>query len=151
MSFRRAFLDANLLVLLVVGSVDRNLIGSHRRVRQFTLEHYDSLLGLLKTLQCVSVTPNTLTEASNLLENPQDTRFLDELRNLIDNSEETVIDSRDAVRRGVFTRIGLTDAALLEVVSAANPLVTTDYDLWGLAVRRGESVAFNFWHRQSWS
>lgn len=149
-SFQKAFLDANLLVLLVVGSVDRRLIGSHRRVRQFTSNHYDVLLALLRNLKSVSVTPNTLTEASNLLEDTDDTRFLEELRYLIDQTEETVVNSRDAAHHRKFTRIGLADAALLEVVSGTSPLVTIDHELYGIASNKGQGAAINFWHYQSW-
>ena len=74
-------IDANLLVLLVVGAVDRRLVGKHRRVKNFAMEDYDLLLDLLQeTPHPVVVTPNTLTEASNLLEDRQDRRLLRQLK-----------------------------------------------------------------------
>ena len=64
------FIDANLLVLLVVGSAGRDYISKHRRLRRFSKEDYDLLLRLIrkaKGTRRVFVTPNTLTETSNLL------------------------------------------------------------------------------------
>ena len=61
------FLDANLFVLLVVGSVGRDLIAKHRRLRAYSAEDYEILIDLLDRVERVFVTPNTLTETSNLL------------------------------------------------------------------------------------
>ena len=95
------FIDANLLVVLVVGLVDRKLVGKRRRTRTFTPENYDRLLVEIGDLP-IFVTPNTLTEASNLLEDPEDTRFLDQLRVLIEISKEIVVDSSTAAQEQRF-------------------------------------------------
>ena len=60
-------LDSNVLVLLVAGRVDRHLIGTHRRLKQYTAADYDRLTRMLADRERLTVTPNTLTEASNLL------------------------------------------------------------------------------------
>lgn len=85
-----AFIDANLLVLLVVGSVDRRLVARHRRTRTFLPEDYDRLVEVIQDVQ-VFVTPNTLTEASNHLEAREDTRFLEQLRRFIWVSTRTTL------------------------------------------------------------
>lgn len=144
-----AFIDANLLVLLVVGSVERQSVATHRRTRTFTPEDYDRLLRIVEALDRVFVTPNTLTEASNLLEHPQDTRFLDRLRVLIEASQESIVSSVAAARSRAFTRLGLTDAVLLEVVSAERPLITVDLELYSAALAKGEEAAFNFTYLQT--
>ncbi len=72
------------------------------------------------------------------------------LRALIEETEEIVIASRTATRNRMFARLGLTDAALLEVVSAETPLITVDFDLYGAALAKGEGVAVNFTHFQEW-
>ena len=143
-----AFIDANLLVLLVVGSVDRRLVEKHRRTRIFTVEDYDRLFRIVESVKRVYVTPNTLTEASNLLENPQDPRFLDSLRIVIEESEEIFISSVDGAHRSEFVRFGLSDAVLLEAVSAARPLITVDLPLFSAALEKGELAAVNFTHLQ---
>ena len=67
MPLRGYFLDSNLLILLVVGSESRDLIPRHRRLQHYPSEDYDILLDILQDADQLFVTPNTLTEASNLL------------------------------------------------------------------------------------
>jgi len=145
-----AFIDANLLVLVVIGSVDRDLISKHRRTRRFTPEDYDRLLTMIQEVEQVFVTPNTLTETSNLL-GTKDSRFLEYLRFLIEKSKEVIVSSTAAARNKAFPRLGLTDAALLEVISAERPLITVDLELFSAALEKGEAAAINFTHYQALS
>ncbi len=145
------FIDANLLVLLVVGSVGRDLIAKHRRLRRFTTEDYERLLGLIAPVDRVFVTPNTLTETSNLLaqhRDPERSRFFDRLRLIIQESEEVVVASAVASSNSAFQRLGLTDAVLLEAVTAEIPLVTVDLDLYLAALAKEPYAAVNFTHLQ---
>ena len=143
-----AFIDANLLVLMVVGSLDRSAIPRHRRARQFTAEDYDRLMGIVGGMKRIFVTPNVLTEASNLLANRSDPRFLQRLGSLIENSDEVVIASETAAGNRMFSRLGLSDAALLEAISAERPLITVDFNLYGAAAAKGKGVAYNFTYMQ---
>ena len=157
------FIDANLLVLLIVGTTGRHLIAKHKRLKSFLDGDYDRLIRWiartrspdtatrLTTVGAVCVTPNTLTEASNLLaqhKEPERSRFFKTLRILIENSTETVVASADASRAAAFPRLGLTDAALLEVVSAETPLLTVDLDLYLAVAKRDHRAAVNFRHLQ---
>ena len=93
------FIDTNLPVLLVVGDEDRGLITRHRRLRGYTADDYDRLLGITASVERVLVTPNTLTEASNLPaqhRDPERSRLMARLRLLIHGSEEVVVSSSDA-------------------------------------------------------
>ena len=149
----KVYIDTNLLVLLVVGEAGRELIPKHRRLKEFRIEDYESLVRLINELDQVLVTPNTLTEASNLLAqhgDPERSYFFDVLRELIDRNEEIVVSSKVAARNREFKRLGLTDAVLLEVVSPSEPLVTVDLDLYLAASAKGSQAAFNFRHHQSW-
>ena len=96
----------------------------------------------------VSVTPNTLSEASNLLKDRDDTRFQEALGAIVRDSAETTVPSERAVRDSAFPRLGLADAVLLEAISPDRPLLTTDKDLYDTAIRRAPEAAFNFWHEQ---
>ena len=147
------FIDANLIVLLVVGLAGRELIAKHRRTKMFTVEDFERLIRAISPVAELRVTPNTLTEASNLLGQhgePQRSRLLLTLRTLIERSPEIVVASVDAARRDEFPRLGLTDAALLEVVSADAPLLTVDLDLYVAALASGEEAAINFNHWRGW-
>ena len=143
------FIDANLFVLFVVGSTGRDLIAKHRRLREYTVEDYDILLDVLDQVERVYVTPNTLTETSNLLaqhRDPERSHFFDRLRFIIQHSEEVVVESGIASSRSEFNRLGLTDSALLEVVTEETPLITVDLDLYLAALQKGQDTAVNFAH-----
>ena len=143
------FIDTNLLVLLVVGSVGRNLIEKHRRLSAYTAEDYEILIKLLGRVERVYVMPNTLTETSNLLaqhRDPERSRFFDRLRYIIHESKEVVVASEVASSNRVFNRLGLTDAALLEAISPETPLVTVDLKLYLAANAGGQETALNFAH-----
>ena len=143
------FVDANLLVLLVVGWTGRDLIGKHRRLRDYRAEDYDILLDLIGRFEKVFVTPNTLTEASNLLaqhRDPEKTLFFDTLRFIIQETEEVVIASAVASNNPTFGRLGLTDAVLMEAISETTPLLTVDLDLYLAALNEGQKTAVNFNH-----
>ena len=143
------FLDANLFVLLVVRNVGRDLIEKHRRLRAYSAEDYEILIDLLDGVERVFVTPNTLTATSNLLAQhaePERSHFFDRLRFVIHESEEVVVASAVASSNSAFNRLGLTDAALLEVVTPETPLVTVDLDLYLAANASGQEVALNFTH-----
>ena len=61
---------------------------------------------------------------------PERSHFFDRLRFIIQESEEIVVASAVASSNSAFNRLGLTDAALLEVVTPETPLETVDLDLY---------------------
>ena len=141
------FIDSNLLVLAVVGSVDVAIIPRHRRLEGYTAADFETLRAILDRGRQIFVTPNTLTEASNLLRQhgePERSRLMDQLRYLINESEEIVIISAQASANSEFSRLGLTDAALLEAVSEERPLITVDLNLYLAALTKGYNAAVNF-------
>lgn len=145
----RLLIDANLLVLLVVGMTARRLVSKHKRLREFSEDDYDLLTALISAVDEVVVTPNTLTEASNLLKqhrDPERSRFLDGLKAVIKGGREITVPSADASDNPAFRRLGLADAAILEIVSKDTKLLTVDLDLWKAASSRGSNAAENFWH-----
>ena len=149
MPSKRLLIDANLLVLFVVGRTSRQLIAKHRRLREFSVEDYDRLIGMLDTVDQVVVTPNTLTETSNLLaqhREPERSRLLDVLRYVIESSQEITVASVDASHSRAFRRLGLTDAAVLHVISAETPVLTVDLDLFIAASTKDPNAAVNFRH-----
>lgn len=146
------FVDANLLILLIVGRVGEEFISKHVRLQQFIVEDYRILRNLLDGVDQVFVTPNTLTETSNLLAQhgePERSRFFDELRFTIEKSREIHVVSEIASQNREFRRLGLTDAALLEVATVETPLLTVDLDLYLAALTKNLDTAVNFRHIQN--
>ena len=146
------FLDTNLLVLLVVGSEGRELIPKHRRLEHFTDEDFDILAEFLINANQLYVTPNTLTETSNLVRQhrePERSALMGRLRYLIHESREIVVASSDASSNYNFASLGLTDAVLLESVTVERPVLTVDLDLYLAAIASGEERAINFNHHRN--
>ena len=137
---RRLCIDSGLLVLLVVGQTGEDLIAKHRVLQRFRTKDYRQLVHLLSQFDQCIVTPNVLTETSNLLAqhaDPERSKFFRVLHALINGFDfkEIVVQSKTASNNGQFIRLGLTDAALLEVVSKSTPLITVDLDLYLAATR----------------
>jgi hypothetical protein len=141
-------LDTSLLSLFVVGSAGRDLIGKHKRLREFTVDDFDLLRMLIAEAGGLVITPNTLTETSNWLgyiDEPARTRIYEMFRLLIAAGNEQYVQSNAAALAAEFTRLGLTDVVVMEVSQAPRSLLTTDLDLYLAALDRG-LAAVNFNH-----
>ena len=146
------FVDAELLVLLVAGSEERDIIARHRRLSSYSTEDYGTLLALLDRVEQAYVTPNTLTEASNLLGfhgEPERSRLLRQLAFLTLHSEEVVVASGEASARVEYVRLGLTDSALLEVATSDTPVLTADVALYLAVLDKSPDSAVNFTHHRN--
>lgn len=123
------------------------LIGKHKNLRVFATEDYDVLLQLISHASRILVTPNTLTEASNLVSqigDPDRARIREALRKIVDEAEEHYVPSRTAAARREFPWLGLTDAALLELSTQSVTILTVDSVLHRDALSLGlDSVNFN--------
>ena len=150
---RGYLIDTNLLLLFVVGSESRDLIAKHRRLKGYSTEDYNSLRQIIDPVGHVLLTPNTLTETSNLIRQhalPERSTLLDRLRSVIEGSEELTVDSIAAVKGKDFENLGLTDAVLLELASEDTPLVTVDLGLYiAVLLKAGESSVIRFLSRQA--
>lgn len=143
---RTVLIDTNLLVLLVVGATSRNYIDKHKRLTAFIQEDYDVLLELISGVQAIRVTPNILTETSNLaayINEPARSQVFQTFQRLVSSFLELYVPSAVAVGRWEFIRLGLTDAAVLEALTDQAVLLTTDLDLF-LAAQATGALAINF-------
>jgi len=94
------------------------------------------------------VTPNTLTETSNLIgyiAEPARTKILNVFCDFIRALDEHYCESRLAISRKEFIRLGLTDSVLLHETTDSSILLTADLDLYLAAVNEGYP-AKNFNH-----
>lgn len=144
--------DTNLLILLVVGQTSLPYISMHKRLKAYTISDYHLLVTLLAPASNICVTPNILTEASNLLEQigePARSLIFRKFAEIVDQISETYIQSRAGVRAAEFMRLGLTDSVLL--LASSDPsivLVTADLGLYLAAMQRGLAVVNFNHHRQ---
>lgn len=141
-------LDSNLVILLIVGITDRNLIGKHRRLRAYSLDDFEYLLNLIRNHGPIIVSPNVLTEVSNLcrqISEPVHRQISSFLERFIADASEEYVASNLAIQNDQFAQLGLTDAVILEQMDAARLLLTADHDLY-IAARRRNHRAINFNH-----
>lgn len=140
------------MILLVVGLVDPKLIQVHKRTRSFEPADFDLLTSILAGYDEIIVTPNVLTETSNLLaqvQEPARTRVMRQLAVIVPTQREEYVASAEITRRTDFVRLGLTDCGLLDVIGDELVLLTTDHELY-IAASRKNALAVNFNHlRQS--
>lgn len=141
-------LDANLVVLLVVGLANPAWISTHKRLRAYGTRDYDLLVRLLQNAREVVVTPSVLTEASNLvsqIEGDRRTKVMKEFRAFIGRTKELFQESASVSLRKEFVRLGLCDCALLELSKDDTVVLSADLDLY-LAASRAGYTAVNFTH-----
>ena len=140
-------LDTNLLVLLVVGLTAPRYISVHKKLNPtYGVADYQLLTGLIAASAGVVVTPNVLSEASNLLRQinePAKTQIALAFREVISRTEEIYVTSADAASRKEFVRLGLSDSSLLEISKRNIVILSVDLDLY-LAARAAGYDALNF-------
>jgi len=144
----RIALDANLLLLLLIGVADPRLVPHHRRLKAHDVASFDLLLEILGPEPKIVTTPNILTEVSNLLSCGLRGAEIRELRRalcmLLDQSVEVFNSSRRVAADDAFVRLGLTDAVLLRMTWPTDSCVLTD-DLDSFLACRSQGItARNF-------
>lgn len=142
-------IDTNLLLLLIVGKTDRRYIKAHKKTKSFDLDDFDLLLRILSKYKSIVVTPNVLTETSNLASFISDDAakqaIFRTLAAFISQHDEKYVVSKDAGHRQEFRRLGLSDSALLEVNKTGVVMLTADRALHVAAQTAGYK-AYNFNH-----
>src|SRR4051794_9889656 len=109
-------IDAGLLILFVVGTTSPEYIGKHKRLRAFSNDDYDLLIKIMGRASKIILTPNTVTEASNLLkriEKPARQEVYTAFKAIIENFGEQYVESQKGSKQPEFIRLGMTDAILL--------------------------------------
>ena len=138
---RRLALDANLLILWVTGLHNRDDVGRTKRTSAYHPEQFDQLDSLLvpyieSPLGQIVVTPNVVTECSNLLDDsrPKDGKSPrgQVLKELIAEKAVVVEDyvpSAKAMSLDEYRYLGVSDCALLSLVDEETSLLTEDTEL----------------------
>jgi hypothetical protein len=143
-------LDANLLLLLVVGLTSRAYISKRKRLREYKEFDFDLLKGFADSATMIVVTPHTLAGTSNLIGyigEPARTQIYLQLRMLLGVLNERYVESSSAAQHEEFPRLGLADAAQLDLATQSHTLLTVDLDLYLAALRHGlKAENFNY-HR----
>jgi len=144
----RLLIDANMLVLVVVGLANEAYIEKHDCLSAFDRNDYLIVKDLIAASAGVIVTPHVLAETSNLvrqIKEPMRGELTARLGRLINNCYEIQISARVAVSRDEFLWLGLTDAAILANEARDITILTTDAGLHVGALKAGRK-SFNYNH-----
>lgn len=126
-------LDANLLLLFLIGTFQRERISAFKRTAQFSAEEFDALQSVLTHFRRIITTPHLLTEVSNLSNSlPEHLKaaWSDHFAAAIHGLVEVLHPASDIAAESAFNPFGLTDAAV-QNASAAALVLTEDFRLSG--------------------
>ena len=125
-------IDTNILLLYLVGRVNRERISKFKRTKEFIPKDYDLLLQILKGFQKIVATPNVLSEINSLanqLGEPERSQCLLLFVNLISQISEEYVESNIIARHDVFYRFGLTDCGIMLLAKDKYLVLTDDLKL----------------------
>ena len=145
-------IDANLLLLYVVGKYDPQRIGRFKRTRQFSVEDFQRLGRFLYPFHRRFTTPCILTEVSNLasqLAEPGRSQCLRMLAREIALLDERYKPSSELAADELFADIGLTDCSIRHAANANLLVLTDDYKLANRFLWL-DLAAVNFTPLRSW-
>ncbi|MGI8913603.1 MAG: PIN domain-containing protein [Chloroflexota bacterium] len=127
--------DANVLILLFIGILDRSYIERFERTKSYTPEDFGALVQILQYFQRIIVTPHILTEVSNFVGRMHHDRryaYFQVVRSLlITTPGQFIVDeqyrpAKLIVLEPEFYRLGLTDAGIIHKAMQRHCLVLTD-------------------------
>jgi hypothetical protein len=145
--------DTGLLLLLLVGALDRDRIERFKRTNAFTAGDYDLLLKIVALFKKVATTPNILTEVSDLLAQlPEEIlpAYYKVFTHAVNASEmeEEYTPSRGLAAQSYFTKLGLTDSSIIGTCKGKYLVLTVDLPLFHY-LRNSDIDAINFNHLRS--
>ena len=141
-------LDSNLAILLFVGLSGKSNISKNKRLRAYDERDFELIEAIVDDFAGLILSPNVLTETSNLIRympDPARSLAVTIMSEAILRFEEVYIRSVEAIRRKEYSRLGMTDAVLLEIISRGIGLLTDDLDLY-IAGSKVSGNVMNFNH-----
>ena len=143
-------IDTNLLVGLVVGSMDRKLIATNRAaIRPLTEEDFDLLIAFANRFKHLITTPHILTELSNLTGKlpshlHKNVRMVIK-RLVLRRTIEENVSAAMVVEHDLFSRFGMADTAIHLIAPNKYLVLTDEFALAQTLGNRGVDVV-NFNH-----
>lgn len=145
---RAILLDANLLVLWIVGNFDRSLVGQ-RRLDEYTPSDFDLLGELIAGYPRKLTTPHLLTECNNIADKCVPKLYQEDFREFFQaftgGLDERWMPATGLMATGEFKLLGLADAAVCELSGGSTRVLSVDAQLCNSLWERGAD-AENFNH-----
>lgn len=147
-------IDTNLLLLLLIGGLDKKLITTFKRLNAYQISDYELLTRLIDGFSKIITTPHILTEVCNLtngLYGKTLSDFFDFFKNSIVLIEEIYEKSNDIVNCPGFNSYGLADTAILNLANNNFLVITDDLKFANFACSQSADVInFNHIREYSW-
>ncbi|MCI0629973.1 MAG: hypothetical protein L0Y44_04890 [Phycisphaerales bacterium] len=152
--FAGLLVDSNVLLLLVIGRVDRAGITRFKRTAQYSRADFDRLVRFLNRFKKIVTTPNVLTEVNGFLSQFKLRsrqlayavfgRIIDEVL------DERYLPSGTVAKDSAFSWLGLTDTGI-GLIAAQRVLVLTEDAELRDALSRRNLLTINFEYlRKTW-
>lgn len=147
--------DTNLLLLLFIGGVSEKYIKEFKRTAMYTIEDYKGLLRLIDEFHKLVVTPNILTEVSNLsngLSGERLKQFYEVFASSLSVMSEQYISSASTSDIPGFHAYGLADSGIIATAKEQYLVLTDDLRFASFARQNGVDVLnFNHIREAAWS
>jgi len=141
-------IDTNLLLLLIVGLYNKDLISVHKRTKEFMPKDFDLLVKCIKGYKILWVTSHCLAEVSNLIRQTnkkQAKELMACFSSFIAKARETHIQKEIIFKNVISARVGVTDTGIIIKSKRVSCVFTVDLDLYTEISKKGYKV-YNFNH-----
>jgi hypothetical protein len=141
--------DTNVLLLLLIGSLDSKLIGKFKITANqgFDEADFNILRSFIEKFKTIVTTPHILAEVSNhadKIKGDDHKRIFGQFISLIQQLDEYAESTKLLVKSDAFVRFGLTDTAISSLASKNFLVLTVDFPLVGyLQTKKADVINFN--------
>lgn len=138
-------LDANLLLVFLVGMLDPAWIADFKRTRTIGRTGFEILLDSLPSAGRPVCTASVLAEVSNLAPQRWTEAFHSAMRAWVEVVPDQPVEPKSAVSASCFDTLGYADASLWRLAEAGITVMTVDFPLANRLAQAGLPVV-NFNH-----
>lgn len=135
---KRLIIDTNLLILLIIGRYNINLISDHRKLRNYDNHDYNFVNFMARKSKVIYLTPGIISEVTNHL-NPSDkhySKYFNKLISILQAFKEEYQSKNVLLVLSSFEKLGYTDSAIIDLSIKEKCLVLTDDREMVLELRR---------------
>jgi hypothetical protein len=140
--------DANLLVLIVVGSLAPERIERFARTKKYTGDDFNLAREFIARFRWTVTTPHILSQVSDLLQFQRvhgdlGAAIIATLRHIYATTHELQVPARNLAREPSYPEIGLADCSIMDAASRGCTIFSDDLALHNVALSRGyKSINF---------
>ena len=125
-------IDANSLLVLILGLMKPSLVGTHEKTSIYDEQDFYNLLTAIGNIESLVVLPNIWTEVDNLLKRfnkGHKELYVEKIIQTIKGTSEEYLESSKVEGKFEFYNLGLTDTLILDHGKNCELLITSDSTL----------------------